>query len=89
MNQVRIDDTKVIEYYFGDDSVTAKYKGITDEFDFSQFKNDGEVDVFSVETTLPFNPIISAVRTDGVLHLQLINFVSYDEENMIPDWIEV
>lgn len=59
-----------------------------DEFDFQGFA-DGELDY--IETTLAFTPIIKAYRINGVLHLELLNFIGTDatEEEKFPVWKEV
>lgn len=89
MPQFRDEDK--IYYQFGGEVVTVEYKGITDTFDFSEFTGDGELYIFDVETDLPFNPIVSAERKDGILYVRLIDFIPFDstEEEIYPDWIEV
>ncbi|CAM3442613.1 hypothetical protein [Marinicrinis lubricantis] len=59
-----------------------------DIFDFADMPN-GILD--GVETTLKYNPIISAKRENGVLHLELLNFIGEDatEQEKFPDWQEV
>lgn len=77
-----------IEYVFEGEKITAIFNGESDTFDFSQFA-DGHVD--NIETTLPFNPIISAERVDGVLYVELLNFIGEDatENEKFPKWQEV
>ena len=77
-----------IEYVFEGEKITAIFNGESDTFDFSQFA-DGHAD--NIETTLPFNPIISAERVDGVLYVELLNFIGEDatEDEKFPKWQEV
>ena len=77
-----------IEYVFEGEKITATFNGESDTFDFSQFA-DGHAD--NIETTLPFNPIISAERVDGVLYVELLNFIGEDatEDEKFPKWQEV
>ena len=66
-------------YAYSNDTITATYtaKGmdaITDTFDFSTLP-DGEAQVDLIETILPENPIRSAKRVDGELHVELLRYV--------------
>lgn len=74
-----------INYEFGNDIVTATYKGVTDTFDFSGMP-DGRAE--NIDTTLEVNPIISAERKDGVLYVKLKNYISEGatNEEKFPDW---
>lgn len=91
--QVR-DNEKVI-YEFSEDVIKATHKGITDTFDFSGFGNgklqlhDEETGEELIETELE-NPIINAERKDGVLHVELMNYIGFDatEEERFPEWID-
>lgn len=58
--------------------VTANMNGIEDTFDFSNF-GDGELDVSSIETVLPINPILKAKRENGELYLELLHW--YQDSN--------
>lgn len=75
----------LIEYEFGNDVVTATINNESETFDFSDFP-DGKAE--NIETTLPINPIISAERIEGILHVELVNFIAEDatEEERFPDW---
>ena len=53
--------------------ITATYKGVTDIFDFTDLP-DGLLE--SIETTLEVQPIISAIKTNGVMRIELLNFVT-------------
>ena len=79
-----------IIYTFNRDKITAKFGDVTDTFDFSDFP-DGELEAGEIETTLPVNPILSAKREDGVLSVELLNFIATDEsreEVLFPDWVD-
>lgn len=79
-----------IMYEFSGDSVTATIGEVSDTFDFTGMP-DGSIDIMSVETTLPFNPLIQVERVEGVLFVELINPIPYDatEFQRFPEWIEV
>jgi len=66
-------------YTFAADTITATYTAegqepITDTFDFSTMP-DGEAQVELIETALPENPIRSAKRVNGELHVELLRYV--------------
>lgn len=76
---------KSIEYEFGKDIIIATINSESETFDFSDFP-DGKAE--NIETTLPINPIISAERKEGILHVELVNFIGEDatEEERFPEW---
>lgn len=84
-------NNKKIKYKFDKEVITATIGEITDVFDFSQFVEDGYVDKDSIETVFSHPVVISASRDNGVLSVELINFISEDAlyEDRFPDWIEV
>ena len=86
--QIRFDDIR-FAFLFGTESVTATIAGQTDTFDFYGFP-DGEIESFMVETDLPYNPIIRAKKTNGVLSVELMNFIGEhaSEEEKFPEWEE-
>jgi hypothetical protein len=65
-------------------------------FDFSDLPN-GEIDrggkdnSKEIETVLPVNPVISAKRVDGILHLELLNWINSNApyESRFPEWVEL
>lgn len=59
----------------------------TDVFDFSGFGN-GVGDVTTLETDLPLNPFVSVRRVNGVLEVEVLNFLGADatEEERFPVW---
>lgn len=82
---------KQIEYSFIGESITVKLGNSEDVFDFSDLP-DGEIDMDRmIETVLPVNPVISAKRTNGILHLELLNWISTDapHESRFPEWVEL
>ena len=87
--QVMLEDQR-FDFVFSGESISATFDGETDTFDFSGLP-DGEVDFSTIETTLPYNPIIMARRVDGVLSVELLNFISEDASELerFPEWIEV
>lgn len=75
-----------IEYIFKGDTITATYKDKTDIFDFTDIP-DGICE--NIETDLELNPIVSAKKEDGLLFVQLLNFIEDTEtrqEILFPDW---
>ena len=83
-------DKKRFEFEFSGEMIVATLDGVSDTFDFTGFP-DGEMDSFLVETVLKHNPIKSAKKVDGILSVELLNFISEDaaEEEEFPEWIEV
>jgi len=80
-----------IEYSFCGEMVTARIDEIEDTFDFSNLP-DGELHMEEpIETTLPVCPIISAKRVDGILHLELLNWLGPNApyESRFPEWVEL
>ena len=83
-------DNRKINYTFENDVITATYKDLTDTFDFSGFPN-GVLNIVTIETDLEVQPILSAKRENGILHVELLNFIGEDatEEERFPEWMEV
>jgi hypothetical protein len=77
-----------IEYKFEKEKITVTTDDMSDTFDFSSMP-DGIM--YEVETTLDINPIISAKRLEGVLYVELLNFIDENatEEEKFPEWQEV
>lgn len=69
----------------------------TDEFDFTEF-GDGELQLHdelgnrTIETTLPFQVIMSAKRENGVLSVELLNFLANSADatplERFPEWFD-
>ncbi len=82
-----------IEYSFCGEMVTARIGTVKDTFDFSGLP-DGELDRHEdtqIKTILPVCPVISAKRVDGILHLELLNWIDSDApyESRFPAWVEL
>lgn len=86
----QVSDRK-IEYGFNGETLTVKIGDTEDVFDLSSLP-DGELDRGrEIESTLPVNPIISAKRVDGILHLELLNWIESNapHESRFPEWCEL
>ena len=88
----QVSDRK-IEYGFNGETLTVKIGDTEDVFDLSSLP-DGELnkeDDESIETTLPVCPVISAKRINGILHLELLNWIGKDApyESRFPEWVEL
>lgn len=90
------EDSERIYYKFEGNKVSATIENITDVFDFTDLP-DGELELYDMETgeeliktTLPVNPIISAEKKEGILYLELLNWISEDasDEENFPVWID-
>lgn len=91
-----------IEYSFEGERMIVKIGDKEDVFDFTPLP-DGGLDfggidletgidtIKTIETVLPVNPVISAKRVDGILHLELLNWISTDapHESRFPEWVEL
>lgn len=86
-------DNKSIVYDYADDilhvTMTFNDEVYEDSFDFSTFLENGVLRLLNglgeetIETDLPVNPITSAERVDGVLHLELLEWV-LDKTQGVP-----
>ena len=87
--QIRADE-KLFEFEFSGEVIVATFGGVSDTFDFTGF-SDGEAHYSMIETILEYNPILKAIKVDGILSVELLNFISEDatEEEKFPEWIEV
>ena len=83
-------DEKRFKFEFSGEMIIATFNGVNDTFDFTGFP-DGVVDYSMIETILEHNPILKATKVDGILSVELLNFISEDatEEEKFPEWIEV
>ena len=66
-------NNSVFLYTIEGEKITASYEGKTDVFDFTNMPN-GAATFLDIESDLAYNPIITAVREDGVLTVTLIEF---------------
>jgi hypothetical protein len=64
-----------IEYKIEGLKIIATFLEIEDTFDFSEIEEDGEINVFQIETKLKFVPIASAKRLDGEWFIELIKTI--------------
>ncbi|HBW13777.1 MAG TPA: hypothetical protein DEF30_08175 [Proteiniclasticum sp.] len=78
-----------ITYSFENRIVTATYKGKKETFDFRGLP-DGIVQEIEAEI-LEFNPITHSEIVDGILYLEVMNFIRENatEFEKFPNWIEV
>lgn len=65
----------VFTYVIENEKITASYEGESDVFDFTDMP-DGIATFLDVETDLAYNPIVTAVRDNGILTVTLIAFSS-------------
>lgn len=86
----QVNNQDVIIYTFEGDKITATYNLEVDVFDFTGLP-DGEVSRHDIESTLPIQPVMRAFKEDGILHVELLNFVTHDSphEVLFPDWKEM
>lgn len=77
-----------VSYTFSGETITAKMKGEKDIFDFT---GTPEGLIEPKDTSLPFHPIVKAERVNGVLQIELLNFISSDspDDEKFPVWKEV
>jgi hypothetical protein len=83
----QFNDQVEAEYRFEGEIVTIIINGQQDIFDFSGMP-EGALDY--VDTELPYDPIISAKREEGILYVEIINFINHlaTEEEKYPDWVD-
>ena len=92
----QVNEEERIEYKFDGDKVIITIGETTDTFDFTGVP-EGRLELFDFEseellikTNLPVQPLISAEKKDGVLYLELLNWIPLDasESEKFPDWID-
>ena len=83
-------DGKRFTYVFDGEKIEVVFDGVSDTFDFTGLP-DGEAEYSMIETVLEYNPILKATKVDGILSVELLNFISEDatEAEKFPEWIEV
>lgn len=92
----QVHETDRFIYEFGDQAIKVELNGKTDTFDFSGFPDgvlqleDQETEEELVETELEINPLLSAKKENGILYVELLNFIGLDatEEECFPEWID-
>ena len=79
-----------INYEFSKESITITVDGVSDVFDFTGIP-DGSIDITSIETILPLNPLVEAEKKDGILFIKLLNPITKEatELEKFPEWVEV
>lgn len=77
-----------IKYDFQGETITATIDGVSDTFDFTGL-SDGRA--FDIKSTLPVNPIVEAIRENGILSVTLLNYISENagDDEKFPQWMEV
>lgn len=92
----QLNENNTLEYTFEGDKITAIFNGISDTFDFTGMPDGSIVNSYDrfnpgIVSTLPINPIMDAVRDNGVLKVRLIKYITSDapESEKFPDWVEV
>ena len=93
--QSPIVSNKRVAYEFQGETITVHYQDQQDLFNLS-FIGEGYFELFNDDgsrkfpTSLPFNPIQSVERNDGVLWVKVLYFISQNatEEERFPDWFE-
>ncbi|MGX8233944.1 hypothetical protein [Bacillus subtilis] len=88
--QVPVNPIDKITYAFEEDVIRVTMPdGKTDTFDFTGLP-DGELELGGVETVLEPNPLLSAKKVEGVLYVELLNYIGLDatEEEKFPEWFE-
>lgn len=85
--QVNTNDT--LSYTFGNDRVLILLNDIEEIFDFGSLP-DGKAETIESDV-FEFCPVLSAERKEGILYLELLNFIGFDatEEERFPEWQEV
>lgn len=86
----QLNDYESINYSFSGETITAQCGDAIDTFDFTNLP-DGFLDPWDVETELPYDVIVSAKRENGVLYVELLNFIKMNAtaDEVIPTWKEV
>lgn len=91
----QVKDEEII-YRFKDEVIVVTCGHLEEEFNFSGL-GDGELELTNpdtgeplVKTALPVMPILSARKEDGVLWVELLNWISKDSrhEEKFPEWID-
>ena len=88
-------DNKSIVYDYADDvlhvTMTFNDEVYEDTFDFSSFPEDGVLSMFdefgesTIQTDLPVNPIVSAERVGGALHLTILEWIALPAEKVLEE----
>lgn len=78
-----------INYSIENEVITVAFQEQVEVYDFSTMPNGIAEEIKS--EVFSFNPILSAKREDGVLSVELLNFIGADatEAERFPEWEEV
>lgn len=78
-----------INYSIENEVITVEFREQTEVYDFSTLPNGIAEEIKS--EVFSFNPVLSAKREDGVLSVELLNFIGADatEAERFPEWEEV
>lgn len=84
----QVNELDNIRYTIQGEVIIVKFNQLTDTFDFTNLP-DGVVQ--GIESTLPVNPIINAERENGILYIEVLNFIKENASlyERFPNWIEV
>jgi hypothetical protein len=90
----QLNEIDILNYHFESEKITATLNGQSDIFDFSQMPNGkamGGYQEAPITTNLGINPIVEAIRENGILKVTLVNFIGMDasEEDKFPNWKDV
>ena len=90
-----------LTYQFSGETITATYNNQTEIYDLS-FVQEGQKirpverdetgkEIIHMPTRFPVHPVISAKRENGVLYVELVNFIGKNasQEERFPQWKEV
>ena len=80
---------KKIEYKVEDQKLIVIQDELEDVFDFTEYP-DGILRIGTIGTILPIQPIIYGEKKNGIMFLELINFITENasEFEKFPEWIE-
>ena len=84
----QVNENDILTYEIQGEVIKATLNRTSDIFNFTELP-DGIVE--KIETDLQINPVIYAEREDGILYVELLNYIKEDatEFEKFPVWIEV
>ena len=78
----QFNDSIPVTYSWTGDALTAAIGDTSDTFDFSGLQSGDSVDTSTIDTTLPYVPVVAAERlSDGTLNVTLLYTYNSDEPN--------
>ena len=90
-----------LTYQFSGETITAALDKQTETYDLSLIEEGQKIrpveydeagnETIHIPSILPIHPIISAKRENGVLYVELVNFIGKNasQEERFPEWKEV